>query len=92
VHEESVGDAAAVSLTFPATERGVAREGPSPGVVVEVLWAAEVVEGGKVLLEVVGDVVEELVLVDRTVRPSALAPLSEISMISVLSSWPMSCR
>ena len=68
VHDEPVGDAAAVGLPLPPPERRVARERPAPRVVVEVLGAAEVVEGGEVLLEVVGHVVEELVLVHRAVR------------------------
>ena len=63
-------DAAAVGLALPSPERGVAGEGPAPRVVVEVLRPAEVVERGEVLLQVVGHVVEELVLVDRAVRPA----------------------
>ena len=68
VHDEPVGHAAAVGLPLPPPEGRVSRERPAPRVVVEVLGAAEVVEGGEVLLEVVGHVVEELVLVHRAVR------------------------
>ena len=70
VHEERVGDAAAVGLALPPPERGVAREGPAPRVVVEVFRPAEFVQRVEVLLQVVGHVVEELVLVDRAVRPA----------------------
>ena len=70
VHEERVGDAAAVGLALPPAERRVAGERPAPRVVVEVLRPAQFVERVEVLLQVVGHVVEELVLVDRAVRPS----------------------
>ena len=70
VDDERVADAAAVGLALPAPEGRVAGVGPAPRVVVEVLRPAEVVDRRQVLLERVRHVVEELVLVDRAVRPA----------------------
>ena len=70
VHEEWVGHATAIRLALPSPERGVAGEGPAPRVVVEVFRPAEVVQRREVLLQFVGHVVEEFVLVDRAVRPA----------------------
>ena len=70
MHDERIADAAAVCFPLPAPERGVARERPAPGVVVEVLRPAEIVDRRQVLLEIVGHVVEELVLVDGSGGPA----------------------
>ena len=45
-HDEGIAGAAPVGLALPAPEGGVAGVGPAPGVVVEVLGAADVVDGG----------------------------------------------
>src|SRR5262245_64967779 len=64
---ERIRDAAAVGLALPAPERRVPGMRPAPGVVIEVLRSAEVVDRSEVLREVVGHVVEELVFVHRAV-------------------------
>ena len=65
---------AAVELVaLPHLERGVERHRPAVGVVVVGLDAAEVVEHREVLVDVVGDPVEDLVLVDRSVGPALAA-------------------
>ena len=68
--DERIGHAAAIGFALPAAERRVAGVRPAPRIVVEVLRPADVVDGGEVLLQVVGHVVEELALVDRAVRPA----------------------
>src|SRR5262245_40540289 len=70
---ERIRDAAAVGLALPAPERRVPCVRPAPRVVVEVLRSAEVVDRSEVLLEIVGDVVEELALVYRAVRATLRA-------------------
>ena len=57
VHDQGIGDAAPVGLPFPTAERGVARKGPAPGVVVEVLGAAQLIEHRQLLLHRAGEVV-----------------------------------
>jgi hypothetical protein len=68
--DERIADAAAIGLALPAAEGRVAREGPAPGIVIEGRRASELVDLLQVFLERVGDVVEELVLVDRSGRPA----------------------
>ena len=68
VNDEGIGDAAAIGLALPSLERRVAGVRPSPGVVIEIFRAAEFVDRRQILLQIVGHVVEELVLVDRPVR------------------------
>src|SRR5262249_36297907 len=67
-NHERIGDSAPVGFTLPAPERSVASVCPAPGVVVEVLGAAQVVNRSKILLQVVGHVVEELAFIHRAVR------------------------
>ena len=69
--DERVGRAAAVGLALPAAERGVARPGPAPRVVVVGRRAAELVDVREVVLEGLGDLVEEAHLVERA-RHAAL--------------------
>jgi hypothetical protein len=64
-HEKRVAHAAPVGLALPPAEGRVARVGPTPRVVIEVLRSADVVDGGQLLFQAVRHVVEELVLVDR---------------------------
>ena len=66
--DERVRDSAAVGLALPAPERRVARPGPAPWVVVEVLRAADLVDRGEAVRERFGCVVEELRLVGRPGR------------------------
>ena len=68
VDDERVADAAAIGLALPAAEGRVARPGPAPRVVVEVLRPAEVIEGLQVIFQGLGHRVEEQVLVDRAGR------------------------
>src|SRR5262249_16889543 len=56
---ERIGHSAAVSFALPAPERRVTRVCPAPGVVVEVLRTAQVIDRSEILLQVVGHVVEE---------------------------------
>ena len=92
VDDERIADAAAVGLALPAAERRVAGEGPAPRVVVEVLRPAELVDRREVLLQrSSGTLLKNLFsLTEPCGPPSALAPLSEMTMISVLSNSPMS--
>ena len=70
-HDQRVGGAALeVRVALPHLERRVERPRPPGRVVVVGLRAAELVEQLQVLLGGVGDAVEELVLVDRPVRPA----------------------
>jgi hypothetical protein len=93
VDDERVADAATERLSLPAAIRRVAGVRPAPGVVVEVLRPTQVVEGGEVLLERVGTLLKNLFsLIDPCGPPSELAPLSEISMITVFSSSPIAAR
>src|SRR5215472_5310354 len=69
-HDEGIGHAAAIGFTLPATERCVAGMGPAPCIVIEMFRPAELVDHGKILLEIIGHVIEELVLVDRAGRPT----------------------
>ena len=73
VNEERVGRPAAIGFALPALERRIAGVGPSPGVVIEIFRAAEVVDRRQILLQVVRHIVEELVLVDRAVRAALRA-------------------
>ena len=66
---EGIAGATPIGLALPAAERGVAGVGPAPGVVVEVFRSADVIDGGQVLLQIFGHVVEELALIHRTSRP-----------------------
>lgn len=54
VDDEWVTDAAAIGLAFPAAEGRVAREGPAPGIVVEGLRPAQLVQLLQALLERLG--------------------------------------
>ena len=58
---------------LPVRERRVERPGPAVAVVVVGERRAELVEAPQVLLDVVGDAVEELVLVERPVRAALAA-------------------
>ena len=70
-HDQRIRRAALeVRVALPHLERRVERPGPPGGVVVVGLRAAELVQQLEVLLRGVGDAVEELVLVDRPVRPA----------------------
>ena len=72
-HDHRVRRAALpVGVALPELERGVEGEGPAGRIVVVGLRAAELVDEGQVLLDPVGEPVEDLVLVDRPVR-AALA-------------------
>ena len=68
--DERVADAAPVGLALPAAERRVAGIRPAPREVIENLRPADFVDGRQVLFDRVRDVVEELALVDRSVRPA----------------------
>ena len=69
--DQRVGGAAlVVRVALPQLERRVERPGPPGRVVVVRPRAAELVEVLEVLLHRVGEAVEELVLVDRAVRPA----------------------
>ena len=68
-----VGGAAAVGLALPATERRVPRVGPAPGVVVEHVGAAQLVDSLEVLLDRLRDIVEEHHLVERSDRAALRA-------------------
>ena len=72
-HDAGVGGAAAVGLALPAPERRVPRVGPSPGVVVEHVGAAQLVESLEVLLDRLRHVVEEHHLVERSDRAALRA-------------------
>ena len=65
VDDERIADAAAVGLALPAAERRVARKCPAPGVVIEDLGTAELVEcGARFSSSESVHVVEELVFVN----------------------------
>src|SRR5262245_7950575 len=70
---ERVGDAAFEVVTLPHLERRVERPGPADGVVVVGRRRAELVELPQDGLDVVRDAVEELGLVDGTVRAAFAA-------------------
>ena len=68
-----VGGAAVELVPLPHLERRVERHRPAVGVVVVGLRSAKLVEHRQVRLHVVGDAVEELVLVHRAVRAALAA-------------------
>src|ERR1700756_795861 len=68
MNDERIADATAVGLAFPAAEWRIAREGPTPGIVIEGAWTAEFVNLLEILLQRVWHVVEELVFIHRSVR------------------------
>jgi hypothetical protein len=68
--DQRIGDAALEVVALPHLERGVEGPGPADRVVVVGVRAAERVQVLQVLLHVVGNAVEELVLVDRAVGPA----------------------
>ncbi len=68
-----VGRAAVELVALPHLERRVERHRPAVRVVVVGLRTAELVEHGEVRLQVVGDAVEQQVLVDRAVRAALAA-------------------
>ena len=68
VNDERIGHAATIGLALPALERRVTGVRPSPGVVVEIFRAAELIDRRQILLQIVRHVVEELVLVHRPIR------------------------
>ena len=60
VDDEGIADATSVRLALPPAKRRVAGPRPTPGVVIEVLGAAQIIESGQVLLQGFGDLVEDL--------------------------------
>src|SRR5262249_1044142 len=66
VDYERIADATAIGLALPPPEWGVAGKSPAPGIVIEIFRTAQFVQRREVLLQVVGYVVEELILVGRT--------------------------
>ena len=69
-YDARVGGAAPVGLALPAAERRVAGVGPAPGVVVEGLDAAQLVDHLEVVFQRFLDIVEEEHLVERAYRPA----------------------
>src|SRR5262249_54616295 len=67
-YDQRVTDAAFVGLALPAPEGRVAGEGPAPWVVSVAVRAAQVVEHGEGLGDVVWQAVEDEVLVEAAVR------------------------
>ena len=94
VDDQRRAHAAEPRVALPQAQRGVARPRPAPRVVVVGPEAAELVDAGDRVGDVVDAVVGEAVLVERADagRPRPLVPLSEISSTSVSSSWPMAPR
>ena len=93
VNDEGVADAAAIGFALPALERRVAGVRPSPGVVIEGFRPAELVDRRQILFSESGTLLKNLFsLTDPFGPPSELAPLSEMNMISVLSSSPIVFR
>ena len=68
VHDERVAGATAIGLALPATERGIACKGPAPGIVVEGLRPAQLIQLRQALLQRLLRVVEELPLVGGASR------------------------
>src|SRR5678816_4547785 len=68
--DEWIRGAAAIGLALPAFERRVAGVCPAPRIVIEIFRAADVVDGGEVLMQLVRHVVEELAFVDRAGWPA----------------------
>ena len=69
-HDARVGGAAPVGLALPAAEGRVAGVGPAPGVVVEGLDAAQLVDHLEVIFQRFLHIVEEEHLVERAHRPA----------------------
>jgi hypothetical protein len=70
VDDERIADAAAVGLALPAAERGVARPGPAPGIVVEILGPPSSSMAARFSSSDLGHVVEEQVsLTEPWARP-----------------------
>lgn len=65
MHDERIADTSAVGFPLPALERGVARPGPAPGVMIEILRAAQIVQRLEIGFQGLRHIVEELVFVDR---------------------------
>ena len=68
VEDERIGHAPFVGVALESLQRRVAGPGPAPRVVVVGLGCAEVVDPSQVLLEALGDEVEEVLLVERPLR------------------------
>ena len=68
MNDERIARAAAVRLALPATKRRVASPSPSPRIVVEVFGAAELVDRFQIVLDGLGHVVEEQILVHGPMR------------------------
>ena len=94
VHDARVGDAAPVDLALPALERRVARPRPAARVVVEVFGPPSSSIARQDLLDGLRHAVEELRLVQRcrSARPRRSRRCRRSTMISVLSSSPISSR
>ena len=68
VENEWISDAAFVGIAVEALQRRVTGPGPSPRVVVVGLRRPEVVDPFEILLEALGNEVEEVLLVERPLR------------------------
>ena len=62
--DKRIADATPVGFSLPTAEGGIARVGPAPRIVVEILRPADIIQRCQVLLQVFRDVVKEFVLVD----------------------------
>jgi hypothetical protein len=73
VHDERITDPAAIGLALPAPEGRVPRKGPAPRVVIERLGAAQLIDHSEVFVQRVRNIVEEFILIDRSVRATLRA-------------------
>ena len=70
MEDERVGHAALVGIALESLQRRVAGPGPAPRVVVVGPRSAEIVDPLEILLQALGDEVEEVLLVERPLRPT----------------------
>ena len=90
---EGIAGAAPIAFALPTAAGSVAGVGPAPGIVVAILRSADVVDGAGICSRLSGTLLKYLPsYIGPLGPPLRLAPLSEISMVRVLSYSPISFR